>query len=208
MWLAITVFLLILFQAEVVLLIARPGAPYSLEAAVVLLQAAVIVQVVQWLLQRKPASLPIPAANPPVKTEPKPAPAKQPPKPVRSEAVTLLATLQREARFVDFIKEPLDGYSDAQIGAAVRDVHRDCCKVLDRLFAIRALDNQEEGSPLEVPAGFDAGRYRLTGNVVGNPPFHGRLVHHGWEAGDVQLPAWSGTPQSARVIAPIEVELA
>ena len=27
--------------------------------------------------------------------------------------------------------------------------------------------DQEEGSPLEVPAGFDAGRYRLTGNVVG-----------------------------------------
>ncbi len=114
-------------------------------------------------------------------------------KPVRSEAITLLATLQREARFVDFIKEPLDGYSDAQIGAAVRDVHRDCGKVLDRLFAIRAMVDQEEGSPVEVPAGFDAGRYRLTGNVAGDPPFHGRLVHHGWEAAEVQLPAWSGT---------------
>jgi hypothetical protein len=138
---------------------------------------------------------------------PKPAIPKQPSKPVRSEAITLLATLQREARFVDFIKEPLDGYSDAQIGAAVRDVHRDCGNVLDRLFAIRPLVDQEERSPCDVPLGFDAGRYRLTGNVAGDPPFHGRLVHHGWEAGEVQLPAWSGTQLAARVIAPMEVEL-
>ncbi len=142
------------------------------------------------------------------KTETKPTIAKQPPKPARSEAITLLATLQREARFVDFIKEPLDGYSDAQIGAAVRDVHRDCGKVLDRLFAIRSMVEQEEGSSVDVPPGFDAGRYRLTGNVAGDPPFHGRLVHHGWEAAEVQLPAWSGTQLSARVVAPVEVELA
>jgi hypothetical protein len=137
-----------------------------------------------------------------------PKPAKQPPKPVRSEAITLLATLQREARFVDFIKEPLEGFSDAQIGAAARDVHQGCAKVLDRLFAIRAIVDQEDGSPVEVPQGFDAGRYRLTGNVVGDPPFHGRLAHHGWEAAEVQLPTWSGTQLSARVVAPVEVELA
>jgi hypothetical protein len=142
----------------------------------------------------------------PEKPESRPAP-KQPPKAIRSEAVTLLATLQREARFVDFIKEPLDGFSDAQIGAAVRDVHRDCAKVLDRLFALRAMVDQEEDSPVEVPPGFDAGRYRLTGNVAGDPPFHGRLAHHGWEAAEVQLPAWSGTQLSARVVAPVEVEL-
>jgi hypothetical protein len=149
-----------------------------------------------------------PLAPEPAKAVPKPAAAKQPPKAVRSEALTLLATLQREARFVDFIKEPLDAYNDAQIGAAVRDVHRDCAKVLDRLFAIRSMVDQEEGSPVDVPPGFDAGRYRLTGNVVGDPPFHGRLAHHGWEAAEVQLPAWSGTQLSARVVAPVEVELA
>ncbi len=148
-----------------------------------------------------------PQAKVPDKTETKPA-AKQQSKPTRSEAVTLLATLQREARFVDFIKEPLDSYSDAQIGAAVRDVHRDCGKVLDRLFAIRTILDQEEGSTVEVPPGFDAGRYRLTGNVVGDPPFRGRLAHHGWEAAEVQLPAWSGTQGSSRVVAPVEVELA
>jgi hypothetical protein len=182
-WLAIRVFFLVLFQG------------------------AVARQVAEVLQKRKLETLPAGEPKPQPKAEPKPA-AQQPPKLSRSEAVTLLATLQREARFIDFIKEPLDGYNDAQIGAAVRDVHRDCGKVLDRLFDIQPLVGQEEGSTLEVPAGFDAGRYRLTGNVVGNLPYQGRLVHHGWEASEVQLPAWSGTPQSARVIAPIEVELA
>ena len=46
--------------------------------------------------------------------------------PPRREAITLLAALQREARFVDFVQESLAGYTDAQIGAVARDIHRDC----------------------------------------------------------------------------------
>jgi len=129
------------------------------------------------------------------------------PEPQRSEALNLLAALQREARFVDFIQESLEGYSDAQIGAAARQVHDDCHKVLDRMFALRGLVDQAEGTEVDVPVGFDAGRFRLIGNVVGNPPYRGRLVHHGWEAGQCQLPAWSGSPGAARVVAPAEVEL-
>src|SRR5688500_6320874 len=76
------------------------------------------------------------------KAEPQPAPkVPAPPTAVpkaarRSEAVSLLAVLQREARFVDFIKEPIGAYSDAQIGAAARDVHQGCAAALDRLFAL------------------------------------------------------------------------
>jgi len=137
----------------------------------------------------------------------KPSPAKPARKAIRSEAITLLATLQREARFIDFIKEPIDGYADAQIGAAVRDVHRDCGKALDRIFQLQPVLAQEEGSGVEVPAGFDAGRFRLSGNVKGEPPFHGRLVHGGWAVVVCQLPEWSGSEPSALVIAPAEVEL-
>ncbi len=129
------------------------------------------------------------------------------PSPLRSEALTLLATLQREARFVDFLKEPLDEYSDEQVGAAARDVHRECAKVVDRLFAIRPLVAEEEGAAVSVPEGFDAGRYQLSGNVTGNPPFEGRLVHHGWEAAACKIPAWNGSKGAAKVIAPTEVEL-
>ncbi|MGD0899183.1 MAG: DUF2760 domain-containing protein [Thermoguttaceae bacterium] len=125
----------------------------------------------------------------------------------RSEAVTLLAALQREARLVDFVQEPLEGYSDAQIGAAARDVHRECGKLFERLFALRPVAAEEEGSAVDIPAGFDAGRWRLVGNVTGQPPFRGRLVHHGWEATACQLPEWSGRAGAARVVAPVEVEI-
>jgi len=141
---------------------------------------------------------------------PKPAarPRPQPAPPARSEALTLLATLQREARFVDFIEESLAGYSDAQIGAAARDVHRDCREVIDRLFALRPVLGDEEGSQVEVPMGFDPGRYRLSGKIGPQPPFRGRLVHGGWEATRCELPTWSGAATAAGVVAPVEVELA
>lgn len=142
-------------------------------------------------------------AQPAAAPAPRPAPAK----PTRSEALTLLATLQREARFVDFIQESLDSATDEQIGAVVRDVHRDCADVLERLFAIRALTDQEEGSELEVPAGFDAAQFRLTGNVQGDPPYRGKLGHHGWQATRCDVPSWSGSQESSRVIAPADVEL-
>lgn len=174
---------------------------------VVLFNAEVARQTEEVLNRRK---LPAPeAAQAPAKSEPpKPEPKKKPePKVVRSEALTLLAALQREARFVDFVKEPLAGYPDDQVAAAARDVHRQCGAVLERFFALAPLATAEEGSPLEVPAGYDAGRYRLTGNVTGQPPYRGRLVHPGWEATKCELPTWSGKEQSARVVAPIEVEL-
>ena len=52
------------------------------------------------------------------RTQPAPTPVQLPPpierKPAQSEAITLLATLQREARLVDFLKEDLSNYSDEQ----------------------------------------------------------------------------------------------
>jgi hypothetical protein len=136
-----------------------------------------------------------------------PTPSAKPKPAARSEAITLLATLQREARFVDFIEESLSGYTDAQVGAAARDVHRDCGAVLKRLFALRPAAAEAEGSEVEISAEFDPNRWRLTGNVAGEPPFRGRLVHPGWEATACELPTWSGNAAASRIVAPAEVEL-
>jgi hypothetical protein len=125
----------------------------------------------------------------------------------RSDAISLLATLQREARLIDMVKEPLSNYSDAQVGAAARDVLRDCGRVLDRLFDLRPVVEQEEGSLVEVPAGYDTGRYRLTGNVGNVPPYRGRLVHHGWVAARCELPTWSGSAAAQMIVAPEEIEV-
>jgi hypothetical protein len=127
--------------------------------------------------------------------------------PARSDALTLLAALQREARLVDFLKEDLSGYDDAQIGAAVRDLHRDAAAVLERLFALRPLRDQEEGVHVEIPAGFDPALVTLTGQVTGSPPFQGTLVHQGWQATHCALPTWSGQSDDALIITPAEVEV-
>lgn len=180
-WLAIRVYFTVLFHAEV---------------------AARVEAVLRREEPTMPAADQVP--KPALRAEPKKGP---PPKPAQSEAITLLSTLQREARFVDFISESLGGYSDAQIGAVARDVHRDCGLVIERLFGLAPVLSQEEGSEVEVPSGFDSGRFRLTGHVAGEPPFRGRLAHHGWEATRCDVPAWSGKDTAARVIAPAEVEL-
>jgi hypothetical protein len=125
----------------------------------------------------------------------------------RSEALTLLAVLQREARLVDFLQENISGYSNEQIGAAVRDVHRDAAGALSRMFALQPVMTESEGASVEVPSGSDAARVRLVGNVSGNPPYRGTLRHAGWEATKAQLPEWAGSPTTARVVAPAEVEL-
>jgi len=138
---------------------------------------------------------------------PQAAPTLAAPKPARSDAITLLATLQREARFVDIVMEPLVDYSDAQVGAATRDVLRDCGQTLERLFAIRPVVDAQEGAVHETPAELDAARYRLTGNVAGEPPYHGQLVHHGWQATHCELPIWSGNDDAAMIVEPVELEL-
>lgn len=155
--------------------------------------------------QRAGRMLEGPAPAPP----PPPAPALVVEKraPVRSEALDLLAVLQREGRLIDFLKEDLSAYNDAQIGAAVRDVHRDCAAAFERLFALRPLRSEPEGTPIDVPAGFDAGQIRLTGNVAGSPPYRGILRHPGWTATKAEVPEWSGRPESAKVVAAAEVEI-
>ncbi|MDZ4821623.1 MAG: DUF2760 domain-containing protein [Planctomycetota bacterium] len=136
----------------------------------------------------------------------KPAVAK-PVKPARSEALTLLAALQREGRLLDFLKEPLTDYSDAQIGAVARDLHRDCGKLVERMFNVQPLLTEAEGAAIEVPVGFDAARYRLVGNVGATPPLKGALIHHGWQATVCELPVWNGSDAAAKVVAPAEVEV-
>lgn len=127
--------------------------------------------------------------------------------PRRNEALTLLAVLQREGRLVDFLLEPIGSFTDAQIGAAAREVHRGCGQAIERIFAPAPVVATAEGSNFSVTAGYDPGRIRLTGKVAGAPPCAGTVAHPGWEAHRCELPEWTGTPAAARVIAPAEVEI-
>jgi len=124
----------------------------------------------------------------------------------RDGALALLALLQREGRLVDFLREPLDGFSDADIGAAARDVHRGCRKVLEQHLSLEPVMPGSEEAKVSVPKGFDPAEIRLIGEAKGEPPFRGTLRHHGWRVVDARLPALADGIDRM-VVAPAEVEL-
>ncbi len=134
---------------------------------------------------------------------PKPSsPTKSKPSP-RSEALTLLSALQREARLLDLVCESLDQYSDAQIGAAARDVLRDTKKTLDRMFAISPLVDSQEGESIELPNVVSPVRWRVIGKESST---NAVLSHRGWQATKIDMPQWSGNADDALIIAAAEVE--
>ena len=136
-----------------------------------------------------------------------PAPAAPPVFTPSSEpAIQLLALLQKEGRLVDFLMEDVASFSDAEIGAAARDVHRGCARLLRDRVKLERIMQEAEGSTVTVAAGFDASRVQLLGNVVGQPPFKGELRHRGWRAGSIELPTVP-PGADAHVVAPAEVEV-
>jgi hypothetical protein len=146
-----------------------------------------------------------PAPTPPAPAMPAPAPAALK-EASPDAALQLLALLQREARLIDFVGEDVSRYADAEIGAAARVVHEGCARVLREHFSIVPVRDEAEGTRITLPAGFDAAAVRLTGNVVGQPPFTGSLSHRGWRVTEVKLPRLAER-HDTRVLAPAEVEL-
>ena len=121
-------------------------------------------------------------------------------------ALQLLSLLQKEARFIDFIKEDVTSYSDSDIGIAARVVHEGCNKALNEHFTLAAIRNEQEGSKVTLPQGFDAGAVRLTGNITGTAPFTGTLIHKGWKVTNIRLPKLT-QGHDATILAAAEVEL-
>jgi Domain of unknown function (DUF2760) len=125
-----------------------------------------------------------------------------------AEIVSFLAMLQEKGRLVDFLMDNINPYNDAQVGAAARVVHAGCKRVLQEHFSIHPLRTEDEGSTVQVPAGYAADEYRLVGKIAGQAPFSGVLVHRGWKTDTVKLPQLlPGAPGQLPAIAPAEVEL-
>jgi hypothetical protein len=120
----------------------------------------------------------------------------------------VLAVLQRDGRLIDFLEEDIDQYPDAQIGAAVRDIHRGCRKSLRDYLTIEPIMSGAEEDRVTVAADFDPAAIRLIGNVNGSPPFQGVLKHHGWRVKAVHLPVIPVARDDSSVLSPAEVEVA
>lgn len=147
-----------------------------------------------------PAKAPAPSLPPPSKAKEKPDGP-----PPEDAALQLLALLQREGRFVDFLEEDVATFSDADIGAAARVVHTGCRKALRDHVKLEPVRNEEEGAKVTLPDASPS-EVKLTGNVQGKGPHTGTLRHRGWRAVDVKLP--TAVPgHDVHIVAQAEVEL-
>jgi hypothetical protein len=121
-------------------------------------------------------------------------------------ALRMLALLQENARLVDFLLEDISTASDAQIGQAVREIHRQAQQVLKEHLVLEPILSAQEGETVTVTAGYDPSAIRVIGHVTGTPPYQGQVEHPGWRTREVKLP---DVPQGAdpRVIQPAVVHI-
>ena len=182
LWFAYAVFFRVLFNGEYA---AELHSPKALAAAA----------------PEKAKALPEPAPE-------KKAPAKsEPPAPPSTDAaLQLLALLQREGRFVNFLEEDVASFADADIGAAARVVHAGCRKAIREHVTLEPVRTEEEGTRVTLPDPLDAASVKLTGNVTGKGPFTGTLRHRGWRAAEITMPT-AVAGHDAHILAQAEVEL-
>jgi hypothetical protein len=187
----------------------------AIVAVLLILQILLLTAAVVAVLRRGSAPQAViqaPAAGvaSPPRAEVREPPSKAAASPLREatpdSALQLLSLLQNDARFIDFIQENVTAFTDAEIGAAARVVHDGCRKIIHQHFELEPVRKEAENSRLSLPKGFDAASVRLTGNIVGQAPFSGTLVHRGWRVSQVKLPKIA-EGHDTRIIAPAEVEL-
>ncbi len=118
----------------------------------------------------------------------------------------LLSVLQREGRLLDFFSEDLEQHEDEDIGAAVRSIHENCKKTVNKYLASEPVVKEDEEDEIDIQPGFDPAAIKLTGNVTGEPPFKGVVRHRGWKAKKLDLPTLSKS-HDPNIIAPAEIEI-
>lgn len=139
--------------------------------------------------------------------EPQPAPEARPTFSASPEqAIQLMGLFQKEGRLLDFLQEDIAPYSNEEVGAAIRDIHSGCNKVLAEHFAIRRVVTETEGSQFEVNEGFDPSAIEILGAPESKAPYKGELVHAGWYVDEVNLPSLA-EGADPNVIAPAQVEV-
>ena len=118
----------------------------------------------------------------------------------------MLALLQAESRLVDFLLEDVQAFSDAQIGQAVREVHKKAQEALKQHAVIEPVLSGKEDDTVTVPKGYDPSAIRVVGNVTGEPPFNGQIQHPGWRVKELKL---ASPPPGADefVLQPAEVQI-
>jgi hypothetical protein len=121
-------------------------------------------------------------------------------------AIQLLALFQRDGRLVDFLFEDITAYGDAQVGAAVREVHASCRRVIDRYLPVEPILADLEGQTTALGAPVDPFTVKLVGNVGQQASYLGTVRHRGWRVGRLALPPLAASA-ARQIVTPAEVEI-
>ncbi|MFN0170593.1 MAG: DUF2760 domain-containing protein [Bryobacteraceae bacterium] len=137
-------------------------------------------------------------------------PAAPPPAPAASAtaidgALQILGILQRDSRLIDFLMEDISGYSDDQVGAAVRAMHQQSRDALNRYVKLAPVIDGVEGTFTKL-ASVEMASVKLVGNVPPQPPAGGTLRHRGWKCVKADLPPL-GARAATAIVAPAEIEI-
>jgi len=192
--------LLVILNAALLVPAATPYLPYivftSIFIAILMLALAIATAPLP--------DLPLPVAE---TLNPTPLPATLQADP-KAEVIMLMRIFQEKGRLVDFLMEDITPYSDADVGSVVRSVHQGCKAAMNEHFKIEAISPHGEGASVTVPAGYAVDEFRLVGNLSGEAPFTGKVVHKGWRATSVKLPpVLNADKERLPVIAPAQVEI-
>lgn len=206
--LLLTVLLVVLLTCMVIGAL-RSGSRREAPSAVSAPAAATTPRATQVL--EEPQGAPVLERQPPASAAlARPEPAVAAPTALRDAApeaaLQLLGLLQKEARLLDFVAEDIAAFNDADVGVAARLVHEGCRKIVAAHFVMAPVRDEPELSRITLQAGFDPQTVRLSGNLVGSPPFTGTLIHRGWKVNSINLPQMA-EGHNARILAPAEVEL-
>ena len=152
---------------------------------------------------------PVPTNPPVVVSEPVKVEKRGPiippaPKP-SGEPLQLLAILQKEARLLDTLFEKLDTVDAIVVKNAILRVQKDCQAVLGKYLTIEGI-LPETDEKVTVDTGFDPSAISVIGNVTGQPPFTGTLIHPGYRVKEIKLPT-RPEGQDPMILMPAEVEM-
>lgn len=137
--------------------------------------------------------------------ENKPVPKPVPQASASDGALQILGILQRDSRLIDFLMEDIGGYSDEQVGAAVRNLHDQSRESLNRYMSLAPVIDGVEGTFTKLDTN-DPATVKLLGNVPAKGKAPGGILRHkGWRAEKIDLPALA--PSTSLIVAPAEVEV-
>lgn len=153
----------------------------------------------------QPPKLAVPTPEPSEDALPSSSAAK-PTSETHASALLVLSLLQRHGRFLDFVQQDIQPFSDAEVGQVARVVHAGCRKALAEHLSLAPVRREQEGARVTVQDAAEARKTKLTGNVLGSPPYQGVLKHRGWQSERIELPELMPGADS-RVLALAEIEL-